>query len=100
MINAETGKHISTLPSAYKIDHVILSPNGKEIWATSNGEGKLWVYDGDTRKILSIIDLPGWGDAHGLAFVAYDDKGVARTVADQGDFHFGIDPRNGKPLVY
>ncbi|PKP69276.1 MAG: hypothetical protein CVT82_11590 [Alphaproteobacteria bacterium HGW-Alphaproteobacteria-4] len=100
VINAETGKHISTLPSAYKIDHVILSPNGKEIWATSNGEGKLWVYDGDTRKILSIIDLPGWGDAHGLAFVAYDDKGVARTVADQGDFHFGIDPRNGKPLVY
>jgi DNA-binding beta-propeller fold protein YncE len=100
VINSETGKHISTLPAAYMIDHIILSPNGKEMWATSNGEGKLWVYDSDNRKLLDIINMPGFGDAHGLAFVAYDDKGVARTVADQGDFHFGIDPRNGKPLVY
>ena len=100
VINAETGKHISTLPSAYMIDHLILSPNGKEIWATSNGEGKLWVYDGDTRKLLDVVDMPGFGDAHGLVFVAYDANGNAQVVADQGDFHAGIDPRNGKPLSY
>ncbi|MBW6505876.1 MAG: hypothetical protein K0B00_03905 [Rhodobacteraceae bacterium] len=100
VINAETGKHISTLPSAYMIDHIVLSPNGKEMWATSNGEGKLWVYDSDNRKLLDIINMPGFGDAHGLVFVAYDDKGVGRVVADQGDFHGGVDPRNGKPLNY
>ena len=100
VINAETGKHISTLPAAYMIDHIVLSPNGREMWATSNGEGKLWVYDADNRKLLDIINMPGFGDAHGLVFVAYDDKGVGRVVADQGDFHGGIDPRNGRPLVY
>ncbi|PKP69277.1 MAG: hypothetical protein CVT82_11595 [Alphaproteobacteria bacterium HGW-Alphaproteobacteria-4] len=100
VINAETGKHISTLPGAYMVDHIILSPNGKEMWATSNGEGKLWIYDSDTRKLLDIVPMPGFGDAHGLTFVAYDDKGVGRVVADQGDFHGGVDPRNGKPLNY
>lgn len=100
VIDDATGRHVSTLPSAYMIDHIILSPNGKEMWATSNGEGKIWVYDADSRALLNIIDMPGYGDAHGLVFVHYDEDGVARVVADQGDFHAGIDPRNGKPLVY
>jgi DNA-binding beta-propeller fold protein YncE len=100
VVNTETGKHISTLPGAYQVDHIVLSPNGREMWATSNGEGKLWVYDSDNRKLLDIINMPGFGDAHGLVFVAYDANGSAKVVADQGDFHAGIDPRNGKPLSY
>ena len=100
VIDDETGKQISTLPAAYMIDHIILSPNGKQMWATSNGEGKLWVFDADTRDLLDKIDMPGFGDAHGLVFVNYGADGKGQVVADQGDFHAGIDPRNGKPLDY
>ena len=89
------------LPSAYYVDHLNLSPNGKEIWATSNGEGKIFVFDTATHLLKKKINMPGFGAAHGLTFVAYDEEGRGRVVADaQGDFHSDVDPRNGRPLVY
>ncbi len=100
VIDDNTGRHLATIPSAYMIDHLVLSPNGEEIWATSNGEGKIWVYSVEDRELINIINMPGFGDAHGVSFVYCYPDGTSRVVADQGDFHNGVDPRNGRPVDY
>ena len=79
---------------------MLLSPNGKEMWATSNGEGRVLVYDVETKDLITTIDMPGKGDAHGLIWVHYDDNGEPRVVRDQGNFHSGINPMTGNPLDY
>ena len=66
IIDTRTGHATETLYSAYKLDHVLLSPNGREMWATSNGEGRIYVYDADTKELVRKIEMPGNGDAHGL----------------------------------
>ncbi len=98
VVGTEKGELIATLPSAYQVDHVLLSPDGKEMWLTSNGQGKILVFDAASKERIATIDLPGFGDAHGLVFVHYGADGKGRVVADQADFHNGVDPRNGKPL--
>ena len=100
VIDTELGHAHSTLFGAYKVDHVLLSPNGKEMWATSNGEGRIFVYDVETEELTHKIDMPGNGDAHGLIWVHYDENGEPRTVRDQGNFHGGINPYEGRVLDY
>jgi len=100
VIDTESGHATDTLFGAYKVDHVLLSPNGKEMWATSNGEGRIYVYDVETKEIIKKIDMPGNGDAHGLIWVHYDENGQPITVRDQGNFHGGINPALGKVLDY
>ena len=82
------------------MDHVLLSPNGKEIWATSNGEGRILVYDAATREQTHVIDMPENGDAHGLIWVHYDSGGNSRVVRDQGGFHGGVNPFAGVVIDY
>jgi len=100
IIDTEAGHAVETLYGAYKVDHVLLSPNGKEMWATSNGEGRIYVYDAATKELLAKIDMPENGDAHGLIWVHYDDNGNPRVVRDQGNFHGGVHPALGRPLDY
>jgi hypothetical protein len=100
VIDAESGRHLETLFGGYMVDHVLLAPNGTEMWATSNAEGRLYVYDAKSRVLIKKIDMPGNGDAHGLAWVHYDDNGVPRTVRDQGNFHNGVNPMRGTALEY
>ena len=100
VIDTETGHATETLFGAYKTDHVLLSPNGREMWATSNGEGRILVYDTDSRELIKSIDMPGNGDAHGLIWVHYDENGDSRVVRDQGNFHGGVNPMTGTPLDY
>ncbi len=100
VLNANSGMHIATLFGGYMFDHVLLAPNGREMWATSNAEGRLYVYDADTRELIKKIDMPGNGDAHGLSWVHYDENGVPRTVRDQGNFHNGVNPMRGAALDY
>ena len=100
IIDTQTGHATETLYSAYKLDHVLLSPNGKEMWATSNGEGRIYVYDVETKELVKKIDMPGNGDAHGLIWVHYDENGESRVVRDQGNFHAGVDPAEGVMLDY
>ena len=100
VIDAESGQHLETLFGGYMFDHVLLAPNGKEMWATSNAEGRLYVYDAETRELITKIDMPGNGDAHGLAWIHYDENGVPRTVRDQGNFHNGVNPMRGTALDY
>ena len=100
IMDTASGHATETLYGAYKVDHVLLSPNGREMWATSNGEGRIFVYDTETKELIRKIDMPGNGDAHGLIWVHYDENGVSRTVRDQGNFHGGINPADGVILDY
>jgi DNA-binding beta-propeller fold protein YncE/mono/diheme cytochrome c family protein len=100
VLDANSGQHLETVFSGYMVDHVLLAPNGREMWATSNAEGRLYVYDAETRELIKRIEMPGNGDAHGLIWVHYDDNGVARTVRDQGNFHNGVHPMRGTALDY
>ena len=100
IIDTASGHAVETLYGAYKVDHVLLSPNGKEMWATSNGEGRIYVYDAESKDLIKVIDMPQNGDAHGLIWVHYDDDGDSRVVRDQGNFHAGIDPALGRVLDY
>ena len=99
VIETATGRLLDTLFSGYKADHVLLSPNGKEMWATSNGEGSIYVFDAETREQLEVIHMPHRGEPHGLVWVAYDENGEGRVVRDQGGFHNGVHPARGNPLA-
>ena len=100
VMDTQSGHATETLYGAYKVDHVLLSPNGKEMWATSNGEGRIFVYDAETKELTNRIDMPGNGDAHGLIWVHYDNEGQPRVVRDQGNFHGGVNPMMGRSLNY
>jgi len=100
VFDTEAGHATDTLYGAYKVDHVLLSPNGREMWATSNGEGRIYVYDAMSKELTHKIDMPQNGDAHGLIWVHYDNNGVPRVVRDQGGFHNGVNPALGRPLEY
>ena len=100
VLDTETGEFLATLFAAYEMDHVLLSPNGKEMWATSNGEGRILVYDSETRELTKVIDMPQNGDAHGLVWVHYNEEGVSQVVRDQGGFHGNINPAQNMPLEY
>lgn len=100
VLKADTGQQVATLFSGYEVDHLLLSPNGKEMWATSNGEGRIYVYDAATHEQITVIQMPQNGDPHGLVWVHYDKDGTARVVRDQGGFRGGINPALGKALDY
>lgn len=98
VIETASGRGLETVFSGYMVDHVLLSPNGKEMWATSNGEGRIYVFDAETREKMKVIDMPHRGDPHGLVWVIYDENGNGRVVRDQGGFHNGVHPARGRPL--
>jgi len=100
VLDARLGNVLHTLYGAYKSDHVLLAPNGKEMWTSSNAEGRLYVYDAESKELITKIDMPGNGDAHGLVWVNYDENGESRVVRDQGNFHGGISPADGIVLDY
>lgn len=100
VVDNEHGRQMETLFSGYQVDHLLLAPNGREFWATSNAEGRIYVFDAMSREQIEVIDMPLFGDPHGLVWVHYDENGESRVVRDQGGFHNGIDPRAGRPLAY
>jgi len=99
VIDAENGRPHETLFSGYAVDHVLLDPTGKEMWATSNGEGRIYVFDAESYEQTHVIDMPGYGQPHGLVWVYYDEDGNGRVVKDQGAFQGDINPSKGAPLV-
>jgi DNA-binding beta-propeller fold protein YncE len=98
VIDASSGRQKQTLFSGYQVDHILLAPDGHEFWATSNGEGRIYVFDAKSHEKTHVIDMPQFGDPHGLVWVSYDQLGQPKVVRDQGGFHNGIDPRAGRPL--
>ena len=53
-------------------DHAILSPDGKEVWTTSNADRAINVVDTATEKVTATIKMPNDGDTHGSTFVRYE----------------------------
>ena len=100
VVETSTGRHLDTVFAGYEIDHVLLAPNGKEMWATSNGEGRIYIFDAATHERIKVLDMPQFGDPHGLVWVHYDEQGQARVVRDQGGFHNGVNPAAGNALDY
>lgn len=73
-------------------DHIILSPDGKELWI-SNNMGSISVFDRETLKMLATIQTPKLGDPHGGTFVQVaPDNRSAKVVADIGGPHGGVNP--------
>ena len=67
-------------------DHIILSPDGSEMWATCNSSFEIVVLDAKTHAIKARIPMPNLGDSHGGVFVSYRQApgGVAaEVVSDQ-----------------
>jgi len=100
VLAADSGRQLATLFSGYEVDHLLLAPNGEEMWATSNGEGSIYVFDTDTREKKTVIKMPQNGDPHGLVWVHYDENGDSKVVRDQGGFRNGINPALGVALDY
>ena len=92
VLNAHNGQVLETLFSGYQADHVLLSPDGDEMWVTANGEGRIFVFNAETREQTHVIDMPQFGDPHGLVWVQYDEDGNSLVVRDQGGFHNGVSP--------
>jgi len=42
VVDTKSGRGIDTIFSGYMSDHVLLSPDGTEMWVTSNGEGRIY----------------------------------------------------------
>lgn len=71
-------------------DHIILSPQGDEMWATCNGSHEIVVLDTKTYQIKTRIPMPNQGDTHGGSFVSYTQGAtgiVGETVSDQNGLH-------------
>lgn len=99
VIDEKTGTYKDTIAQGRGTDHLTLSPDGREMWASSNDGGEVNVFDVSAHKLIATIPMPQRGDAHGVVFVSYGADLKARVVADQGDFHAGVDPRNSRPLA-
>ncbi len=85
-------------------DHVILSPDGREMWATCNGSHEVVVLDAKTYELKTRIPMPNQGDSHGGSFVSYTQGAgglVGETVSDQNGLHGSARDaaRRGTPWV-
>ncbi len=95
----QQGRTMTVIDTAYNIvtnavmigrttDHVNISPDGKEIWATSNADHAIWVIDAETEQVKQVVKMPNDGDTHGGIFVRYfrNPQGQVQgeVVAEQG----------------
>lgn len=76
-------------PVGRTTDHVVLSPDGSEIWAQSNADHAIWVIDTETDEIEEVIQMPNDGDVHGGAFVRFFSAGTEMKAEVVGDI-FGL----------
>lgn len=73
-------------------DHIVLSPDGKELWI-SNNLGSISIFDRESLKMLDTIQTPKLADPHGGTFVQIaPDNRSAKVVADIGGPHGGVNP--------
>jgi DNA-binding beta-propeller fold protein YncE len=73
-------------------DHIVLSPDGKELWV-SNNLGSITIFDRETLKMIDNIQTPKLADPHGGTFVQISaDNRSAKVVSDIGGPHGGVNP--------
>lgn len=80
----DTEYNIATnvVPIGKTTDHIILSPDGKELWCTSNADHSVFVVDAATETVSTVIPMPNDGDSHGSTFIAYTDDGSGGVKAE------------------
>jgi hypothetical protein len=87
IIDTATSQVKRTIPTnCITNDHLILSPDGREMWATCNQSHEIVVLDTGTYAITARIPMPNQGDTHGGSFVFYSRGAsgiVGETVSDQ-----------------
>ncbi|MEE8057054.1 MAG: c-type cytochrome, partial [Pseudomonadales bacterium] len=87
VVDNETGKISARVQlPGYGVDHVIMSPNGKEIWATSNSSGQTYVIDTESKTVVNTITNYGRGSTHGVVFVYFEDGKTAKVIQDSHDY--------------
>jgi plastocyanin len=90
VIDLQTMGVVDVVNIGLTTDHGILSPDGKEIWFTSNAEHAIHVLNTVTNQV-SVIKDPADGDIHGGVFVQYTDDGkgnvIGEVVADYSGLH-------------
>ncbi|OFW15384.1 MAG: hypothetical protein A3F70_05205 [Acidobacteria bacterium RIFCSPLOWO2_12_FULL_67_14] len=71
-------------------DHLMLSPDGDEMWAACNSSHEVVVVDTKTYQLKTRIPMPNQGDSHGGSFVSYTNGPnglVAEVVSDTNGLH-------------
>ncbi len=72
-------------PVGRTTDHVVLSPDGKEVWAMSNADHGIWIINTETDEVVQNIKSPNDGDIHGGAFVRFfSDAGAVKSETVSG----------------
>ncbi len=91
IIDLQTMGVTKAVPIGLTTDHALVSPDGKEIWYTSNAEHSIYVLDTATDEIKTVLKDPADGDVHGGVWVQYKDDGrggvTGEVVADYGGLH-------------
>ncbi|MBI4308104.1 MAG: cupredoxin domain-containing protein [Chloroflexi bacterium] len=82
IVDTQTNTVSNVVPIGVTTDHIILSPDGKELWATSNAEHAIYVIDADKEERTAIIKMPNDGDTHGSTFVRYYDDGKGGVAGE------------------
>ena len=72
----------NVVPIGKTTDHIILSPDGKELWCTSNADHAIFIVDAATETLSTVVPMPNDGDTHGSTFVAYTDDGSGGVKAE------------------
>jgi plastocyanin len=72
----------NVVPIGKTTDHCILSPDGTEVWATSNAQHGIWVVDTATEEVVATIKMPNDGDTHGSTFIQYSDDGQGGVTGE------------------
>jgi len=87
IVDNQTGKIKARVQlPGYGVDHNVMSPNGKEIWATSNASGQTYVVDMETKKVTHTITNYGRGSTHGVAFVLFEDGETPLYMQDSHEY--------------
>ena len=91
IIDTQTDEVKRTIPTnCITNDHLILSPDGREMWATCNQSHEVVVLDTETYDIKVRIPMPNIGDTHGGVFVSYTrgpEGIVGENVSDMNGLH-------------
>ena len=91
VIDADANRVKKTIETGCIVnDHLILSPDGQEMWATCNQSHEIVVLDTRTYAIKARIPMPNQGDSHGGSFVSYTARAggvVGETVSDISGLH-------------
>jgi DNA-binding beta-propeller fold protein YncE/plastocyanin len=80
----DTESNIATnvIPIGLTTDHIILSPDGKELWATSNADHSIVVVDAEREVVIATLPMPNDGDTHGSTFIQYNSDGKGGVVGE------------------